>query len=227
MRPYFLKLANEMKKAIIFDLDGTLLDTLTDIMESVNNILEKYNFPTHTKYEYQYFLGNGIEILTKKAFPRNISTKEFNNYFQEVKQEYQSRQTLKTKPYSGIIEMLKELNKKGISIAILSNKPHEFTIPTIAHFFKEIKFDVVFGSRNNIARKPSSEAVYEILEILNVKAEECYFIGDSETDMQTGVNSGIDAIGVSWGFRTIDEMMQNGAKYIIDKPDEIISILKD
>ena len=214
-----------MKKAIIFDLDGTLLDTLTDIMESVNNILSRYNFPTHTKHEYQYFLGNGIEALTKKAFPKNISTQEFNNYFQEVKQEYHSRQTLKTKPFEGITEMLRIFNKQGVKIAILSNKPDEFTKPTVAHFFENIKFEIVLGSRKNVARKPSPEAVLEILEALNVTAEECYFVGDSETDMQTGVNAGIEAIGVSWGFRTVKEMMDNGASRIIDEPEELLGII--
>jgi len=214
-----------MKKAIIFDLDGTLLDTLTDIMESVNNILNRYNYPTHDMHAYKYFIGNGIEVLTRKAFPKNISESEFRDYFQEVKQEYEARQTLRTKPYDGIEEMLTKLIEKGISISILSNKPHEFTIPTVEHFFPKIEFSVVFGSRNGIDRKPSPIAVLEILDTLKLTKKDCFFVGDTAIDMQTSVNSGIEGIGVSWGFRTIEELTNNGAKYIIDKPDDIFKLI--
>ncbi len=214
-----------MKKAIIFDLDGTLLNTLIDLQESVNKILNKYKYPTHHIDKYKYFLGNGIEVLTRKAFPENISNSEFALYLQEVKTEYASRQTSKTRPYDGIIEMLEELNNRNIKIAILSNKPNEFTGPTVAHFFSNIKFEVVFGARKEVARKPSAEAVNEILSIFEISKEDCFFVGDSETDMQTAVNSGMEAIGVSWGFRTVDEMRNNGANYIIDEPKQIFDLL--
>jgi phosphoglycolate phosphatase len=214
-----------MKKAIIFDLDGTLLDTLTDIMESVNNVLDKYEFPTHKMQAYKYFIGNGIEVLTRKAFPKDITESEFRNYFQEVKQEYESRQTLRTKPYNGIEEMLNKLLEKGISISILSNKPDEFAKPTVKHFFPNIKFDIVFGSRNGVERKPSPDAVFEILEKLNFQKEDCFFVGDTAIDMQTSVNAGVDGIGVSWGFRTIEELQENGAKHIIDTPNEIFELI--
>ncbi len=214
-----------MKKAIIFDLDGTLLDTLTDIMESVNNVLNKYNFPTHEMQAYKYFIGNGIEVLTRKAFPKDISESEFRNYFQEVKQEYELRQTLRTQPYKGIEEMLIKLLDKGISISILSNKPDEFAKPTVKHFFPNIKFDIVYGSRIGVERKPSPNAVFEILEKLRLKKEECYFVGDTAIDMQTAVNAGVDGIGVSWGFRTIKELQDNGSKYIINSPIEIFKLI--
>ncbi len=214
-----------MRKAIIFDLDGTLLDTLTDIMESVNQVLEKYNFPTHDLQAYKYFIGNGIEVLTKKAFPQDISQIEFLEYLKEVKAEYALRQTLRTKPYNGIYEMLEQLNTKGINLAILSNKPHEFAVPTVKHFFPTIQFDIVFGSREHVERKPAPDAVYEILEMLHITKEECLFVGDTSTDMRTAVNAGVDAIGVSWGFRTVDELKGAGAKYIIDSPDELFQLL--
>ena len=210
-----------MKKAVIFDLDGTLLDTLTDIMESVNIVLKRYNFPTHDLDAYKYFIGSGISVLTQKAFPDYISEREFAVYLSEVMREYEARQTLRTKPYDGIMEMLERLNKDGVKIAILSNKPDEFAKPTVAHFFPNIKFEVVFGSRSDVARKPAPDAVFEILDILNLKKEDCYFVGDTSTDMRTAVNAGVDAIGVSWGFRTVDELNGAGAKCIIDYPMDI------
>lgn len=214
-----------MIKAVIFDLDGTLLDTLTDIMESVNLILEEHNFPTHELQAYKYFIGNGIEELTRKAFPPNISDTDFEGYLLEVSKEYSSRQTLRTKPYDGIIDMLKELNRLNIRLAILSNKPHEFTLPTVEHFFPSITFDMVFGARQGIPHKPAPDAVFEILDTLNLKKEDCLYVGDTATDMQTAVSAGIKAVGVSWGFRPVEELKDAGANWIVDYPKEISQLL--
>lgn len=214
-----------MIKAIIFDLDGTLLDTLTDIMESVNQVLEKYSFPTHDLQSYKYFIGNGIEVLTQKAFPQQIPENEFEGYLKEVTEEYAKRQTLRTRPYDGIMEMLNELNSLGIKLTILSNKPHEFTVPTVQHFFSEIKFEIVFGARKEIPRKPAPDAVYEILNILSLSKDECLYVGDTPTDMLTAKAAGVDAIGVSWGFRTIEELNGAGAKRILNRPQDILDLL--
>ena len=214
-----------MKKAVIFDLDGTLLDTLTDIMESVNKVLKKYQFPTHDLEAYKYFIGSGIGVLTQKSFPQNLSAEDFELYLSEVMIEYESRQTLKTQPYSGIIEMLESLNHKGIKIAILSNKPDAFAKPTVEHFFPNIKFEVVFGSREHVNRKPAPDAVFEILDLLHLEKEDCFFVGDTSTDIRTGVSAGLQTIGVSWGFRTVKELKNAGATYIIDTPEEIFSLL--
>jgi phosphoglycolate phosphatase len=214
-----------MKKAVIFDLDGTLLDTLTDIMESVNKVLELHNFPIHNLQAYKYFIGSGIGVLTQKAFPQDISESDFELYLSEVMTEYEARQTLRTKPYDGIVEMLEQLNAAGILISILSNKPDEFAKPTVKHFFPKIKFEMVFGSRENVARKPAPDAVFEILELLNLDKSDCLFVGDTSTDIRTAVNAGVDAVGVSWGFRTIEELNGAGAKYIIDQPKELFVII--
>ena len=214
-----------MKKAVIFDLDGTLLDTLTDIMESVNKVLSTHNFPTHNLEAYKYFIGGGIGVLTKKAFPQDISDADYDLYFGAVMREYESRQTLRTKPYKGIVKMLEKMNADGIRIAILSNKPDEFAKPTVSHFFPNIKFEVVFGARHNVARKPAADAVFEILDLLHLDKTECYFVGDTSTDMLTAVNASVDAVGVSWGFRTVDELKGAGAKYIIDNPMDLFLLL--
>ena len=214
------------RKAIIFDLDGTLLDTLTDIMESVNTVLERYNFPTHELQAYKYFIGNGIAVLTRKAFPQDISEEDFQQYLAEVNAEYAKRQTLKTRPYEGVPEMLSKMNRRGVKLTILSNKPHEFAVPTVQHFFPNIDFAVVFGSREGIPRKPAPDAVFEILAMLKISKDEVLYVGDTATDMLTAKAAGLTAVGVSWGFRTVEELQKAGADHIIDQPAELFELLK-
>ncbi len=212
-------------KAIIFDLDGTLLNSLTDIAESVNSILSKNNLPEHPISAYNYFVGYGIEKLVENALPKDFDKNNFSSFLTDVKTEYKKRQILKTKPYDGITEMLKELNKRKISISILSNKPDEFTKLVVNHFFADIKFDIVLGSRTNVPKKPNPQAVYEIINELNITKENFFFVGDTATDMQTSVNGGITGIGVSWGFREVAELNSSGAKFIIDEPEEIFDVI--
>jgi phosphoglycolate phosphatase len=214
-----------MIKAIIFDLDGTLLDTLTDIKESVNTVLARHGFPTHELDAYKYFIGNGIEVLTRKALPADVSDADFKKYFAEVNEEYSRRQTLKTRPYEGIPEMLAEMQKRGLALTILSNKPHEFAVPTVQHFFPDTKFEVVFGSRPGVERKPAPDAVFEILDILELSRTEVLYVGDTATDMLTAKAAGLRAVGVSWGFRTVDELQKAGADHIIDRPEELLYLL--
>lgn len=215
-----------MRKAVIFDLDGTLLDTLTDIMESVNQVLARYDFPVHDLQAYKYFIGQGIEVLTRRAFPDSVGEADFEKYLAEVKRVYSSRQTLRTRPYEGVEDMLHQLNAMNISVNILSNKPHEFAVPTVRHFFPDIRFDYVFGSREHVPRKPAPDAVFEILEGIGYAAQQCLYVGDTATDMLTAVAAGLDPVGVSWGFRTVEELQKAGAKWIIDHPEELILLLK-
>ena len=214
-----------MKKGIIFDLDGTLLNSLVDIADAVNFVLKKNQFPIHEFEAYKKFIGNGIEVLSRKALPQNISDIEFSNYFYEIKESYQLRQNTRTLPYKGILELLEELNRIGIKIAILSNKPHEFVEPTVKMYFPNIKFEILLGSRLDVPRKPNPEAVFEILRILGLERKDCFFVGDTATDINTGNNSGLDTIGVLWGFRGVEELKSEGATYIVDSPDEILSLI--
>jgi phosphoglycolate phosphatase len=214
-----------MKKAIIFDLDGTLLNSLIDISESVNYVLEKYNFKTHSFEDYKYMIGNGIAVLIEKALPTNLSKTDAEIYFNEIKLVYEKRQTIKSKPYNGIIEMLKTLENKGISLNILSNKPNNFTQEVVNHFFADIKFDFVFGEREGYQRKPSPQTANEIIEKLGFKKSEFLYMGDTSTDMLTAKAANIDAIGVTWGYRKVDELLENGAKFIINNPKEILDLL--
>ena len=214
-----------MKKAIIFDLDGTLLNTIMDLSETVNIVLQKHSFPLHSIEEYKYFLGKGIVVLCRKAFPAEINEGDFQQYLKEVEDVYKVRQTLKTRPFDGITEMLKELNNLGIKIAILSNKPHEFTGTTVGHYFPNIKFEVIYGARDGFERKPSPDSPLEIAKIMNLKPEELYFVGDSETDIKTGRNANMHSIGVEWGYRKKLELEEAGATYIISRPSDILKYL--
>ncbi len=214
-----------MIKAVIFDLDGTLLNSLTDIMDSVNIVLQEYNLPTHTLDDYKKFIGNGIEVLAKKALQNNYPNIDFDKFLLRIKEIYSKRQILKTKPYDGIIKMLKSLNNLKIKIAILSNKPNEFTQYVVNNFFGDIKFDIVLGSRINIPRKPNPQAVFEIIDKLNVNTEQTIFVGDTSTDILTGKNAGLKTIGVSWGFRSVQELNDNGADFIVNNPQEITELI--
>ena len=214
-----------MIKAVIFDLDGTLLNSLIDIMDSVNIVLKEHNLPTHSLDDYKMFIGNGIEVLAKKSLQDKYSNINFDDFLMRVKEIYSERQILKTKPYDGITKMLKSLNDLSIKIAILSNKPNEFTKHVVNHFFNDINFEIILGSRKDVPRKPNPQAVFEILENLNIEKDNAIFVGDTSTDMQTGKNAGLKTIGVSWGFRSVNELKDNGADFIVNNPNEIIKII--
>ena len=214
------------KKAIIFDLDGTLLNSLIDITESVNYVLKKHGFPTHDIEDYKYMIGNGIQVLIEKALPNNISKSDFEKYFKEASAVYEQRQTQKTHPYEGIIKMLESLSEKGISLNILSNKPDNFTKDVVNHFFKDIGFKIVFGAREGIPKKPAPDAVNEIVNTLGFDKQEFMYMGDTSTDMLTAKAANIESIGVTWGYRKVDELLNAGAKNIVNSPIEIIDFFK-
>lgn len=214
-----------MKKGIIFDLDGTLLNSLIDIADAVNFVLKENKFPVHEFESYKQFIGNGIEVLAKKALPQNISDNDFKRHFDEIKSSYEIRQNTRTAPYDGIIELLEELNKQGIMVSVLSNKPHEFVEPTVKRYFHNIKFEILLGSRPNIPRKPSPNSVFEILKALGLDKQDCFFVGDTSTDINTGINAGLETIGVTWGFRDREELQKAKASFIVGYPSEILSLL--
>ena len=214
------------KKAIIFDLDGTLLNSLIDIAESVNYVLKKHSFPTHSIDDYKYMIGNGIQVLIEKALPNNISKSDFDNYFKEASAVYEQRQTQKTHPYDGIVEMLNSLSDKGIALNILSNKPDNFTKDVVKHFFNDIDFKIVLGAREGIPKKPAPDAVNEIVSTLGFDKQEFMYMGDTSTDMLTAGAANIESIGVTWGYRKIDELLNAGAKHIVNSPIEVLEFFK-
>ena len=213
-------------KAIIFDLDGTLLNSLIDIADSVNLVLEKHNLPTHQLDDYKLFIGNGLEKLVERALPENVTNNEFNKYLSEIREVYSNNQISKTKPYDGVLEMLSELQKRNISINILSNKPIDFTKMVVKHFLGDFKFENVLGAREGIPKKPNPQAVFEIIENLGIDKSEVLYVGDTGTDMQTAENADLTSVGVLWGFRDMEELVENNADYIIEEASKIISIIE-
>ncbi len=216
-----------MTKAVIFDLDGTLLNTIDDLSNSVNYVLKKHNYPTFSVEEYKYKVGNGMKKLIERALPKSEKSEEkVEEILAEFMVYYSEHKTDNTAPYKDIETLLITLKQKGIKTAVLTNKAHESAKPLISKYFPEL-FDVVCGQKQGVPTKPDPTSVFEVMKELDVSADECLYLGDSGVDMQTAENANIFAIGVLWGFRKADELEQNGAKAIIKQPLELLSFIKE
>ena len=190
-----------MIKSIIFDLDGTLLDTIEDLANACNYVLTTLGYKTHEVYKYKTFVGNGRYKLVERMLPEgNKDNETIEKALKLFDEYYEEHMVDMTKPYAGIIEMLEELILKNIKIAVVSNKPHEFTTEVVKNYFGE-RFEIVYGHRKNTAEKPDPSSVLEVIENFKVKKEECLYIGDSEIDINTAKNAGVKSVGVEWGFR--------------------------
>ena len=214
-----------MKKTVIFDLDGTLLDSIEDIASSMNKVLESLQLPTHKIEDYKYFVGGGVDILVENALS-NQSKEIKDEVTKRFKIEYDGKLHSKTLPYDGIYELLDELKKLDINLAVLSNKPHEFTVSYVNHFFKNYDFKEVHGQKKDVPKKPDPKAALDIVKCLDSSCENTYFIGDTKIDMQTAKNANMTAIGVLWGFRDEKELRDFGADFIVSNPLEILKILQ-
>ena len=216
-----------MKSLLIFDLDGTLLNTIADMAESANFALTKCGFPTHETSAYRFFIGNGINKLFERILPEDEKNQEnileLRKYFLE---HYEIHNSELTVPYAGITELLLKLQSAGIMLAVASNKYHKATEKLVKHFFPGILFVAVFGQREGIAVKPDPTIIHDILAKAKVnRTEEVLYIGDSGVDMQTAQNAGVEACGVTWGFRPRTELLEFSPRYIVDKTEEISSII--
>lgn len=213
-------------KLIIFDLDGTLLDTLQDLGDSCNAILQRYGYPTHPLSAYKKFVGNGVRKLIERALPEDARSENIiTTLLTAFKAYYEQKPVSHTKAYTGIIPLLEELKSSGYLISVASNKYHEAVIPLIEQYFPTIAFDLVLGHRTGHPAKPDPDIVLETLRTLGITKENCYYVGDSSVDMDTANNAAVTAIGVTWGFREENELRQHGAKHIIHHPRELSAIV--
>ncbi|WP_297928966.1 HAD family hydrolase [uncultured Coprobacter sp.] len=215
-----------MIKLVIFDLDGTLLNTIRDLAGSTNYALRQCGFPEHETDAYNYFVGNGINKLFERALPEGERTSEnigrMRAFFLE---HYTQNNTCLTVPYPGIPELLRELDHKGMALAVASNKYQEGTEKLVHHYFKDIVFSAVFGQREGIPVKPDPTIVKEILRVSGVSERETLYVGDSGVDMQTAAAATVISVGVTWGFRSREELIENGACHIVDSPAEILRLI--
>lgn len=212
-------------KGIIFDLDGTLVNSLEDISDAMNKVLQGLNFPTHTYETYQYFIGSGLRNLVSKALPStNNSDDQIEICFECMINEYREMCTIKTKPYDGIVELLENLTSQNIKMAVFSNKADELTKKIASEIFPN-HFDQVVGLSTEALKKPNPFKALEIGKKWNLKPEEILFVGDSDIDMQTAVNANIFPVGVTWGYRTEDELIESGATIVINSPSELLQLI--
>ncbi|PKL00158.1 MAG: hypothetical protein CVV56_07595 [Tenericutes bacterium HGW-Tenericutes-1] len=214
-------------KAVIFDLDGTLLDTIDDITNSMNEALACHNLQTYTIEDYKYFVGKGVDILVSEVLNAQNANHE---HFDAIKQQYLTNYLLKqremTKPYAGITTLLETLKDNSIKVCVLSNKPDIDTQLVIKYYFKDYPFFVVMGKRPEYEIKPNPASVNEIISLLQMTKEEVLYVGDTATDMQTAVNASLTPVGVLWGFRQKDELLMSGAEYIIHHPSELLQVIE-
>lgn len=211
-----------MKKLVIFDLDGTLLNTIADLAHSTNYALNKLGYPTHEIEKYNFMVGNGIDKLFERALPEGEKSKEnVLRVRKEFVPYYDIHNADDSRPYPGIPELLSYLQDAGIQITVASNKYQAATQKLIDHYFPEIHFTAVFGQREGIKVKPDPTVVFDILEVAKVTKEEVLYVGDSGVDMQTAANAGVTVCGVTWGFRPCAELEEFSPQYIVDTAEEI------
>lgn len=216
-----------MYKACIFDLDGTLVDSLADLAASANHAMEVMGLQTFPTERYRYFVGSGVKIMVEKILtengkntPANVekAVHIFDSFYAEHFHD-------KTGPYDGVPELLNKLKKNGLKTAVVSNKPDGFVKKIIRTIFGEGEFDAVIGQRDGVPIKPDPTGALDACRLLGAEPADCVFIGDSSVDMKTAGNAGMTAVGVLWGFRTKEELIAAGSKFLLEKPAELLHII--
>ena len=213
-----------MINTIIFDLDGTLLNTLEDLHDSTNFILDYCNYPKKSLEEIRNFVGNGIEKLIERALPNGINNQNFTKCVTKFKKHYSENMYNKTKPYEGIIEMLTALNTHNVRIAVVSNKFDKAAKELCKKYFND-KIDIVVGESKDIRKKPAPDSILEVLKQLGSETTTTLYVGDSEIDIEAAKNANLPCICVSWGFRNTEFLRRAGAKIIIDKPSQLLDLI--
>jgi len=212
-------------KAFIFDLDGTLIDSLADIAESINRMLDARGYPRCEREVFKQMVGDGMEKLVERALPEGVRSGELiQTCVEEYRAHYDVLWNAQTRPYPGIVEMLAELKGRGVKLGVISNKAHRFTVPMTEHFFGTDCFDHILGQRNEVPRKPAADGAHEMAAFLGLRTDEMAYVGDSGIDMQFAKNSGMCAVGVRWGFRSEAELRACGADVLLTVPAEVFDL---
>lgn len=210
-----------MYKAVIFDLDGTLLDTLEDLANACNHALKECRLGIHEVEKYKRFVGDGRYKLIERIIPKEEHNHELFNKVLKLYDDYYLEHMIdETKPYEGICELLDELRNLQIKLAVVSNKPQEFVKEMVNNYFND-KMDIAFGQRINYKTKPDPETIFEVIKELEVTKEECIYVGDSNVDMETAKNAEVKSIGVAWGFRGRKELEEAGANIVVDTVEQL------
>lgn len=218
-----------MKNLVIFDLDGTLLNTIADLGKATNVALAKCGFTTHPLDAYPNYVGNGVTKLVERALPKEYRTEEIVQKVRKCFVEYYNdHSAVDTKPYPGIAQMLMRLSGMGIKLAVASNKYQEAAEALVKHYFAGIPWVAIEGSKDGIPNKPDPSIVFEILSQSPTPKPEVMYVGDSAIDMETALRAGVEPVGVTWGFRPAAEIKAAGAYVLVDNPDDIIPlVMKD
>ncbi|PIE72882.1 MAG: hypothetical protein CSA20_05275 [Deltaproteobacteria bacterium] len=208
--------------AVIFDLDGTLINSLDGLVASVNAVLRRQGFPEHPKERIKTFIGNGLFALMQRALPPETAEESIDSCCLEFKKVYAELGLVGCRPYAGVDNLLRHLQRSETPFAVLSNKPHEFTGQYVKKFFPETCFSCIYGLRPGFRRKPHPDSALEIAEIMNCKPDLIAFVGDSEVDIQTGKNANMQTIAVSWGYQPLDRLEANRPDYLIHQPKDLL-----
>jgi phosphoglycolate phosphatase len=209
---------------IIFDLDGTLLNTLDDLCDSVNAVMQNHGFPIRSLEEVRRFIGNGVGRLMRLAVPEECTDEEVAIYLKEFKEHYELNMENKTRPFDGIMELLLDLNRFNYNMAIVSNK-FDVAVKVLAKTYFGNLIPVAIGESANVRRKPAPDSVFTAIKELGAELEKTIYVGDSDIDVETAKNAGIPCIGVTWGFRSREVLRNAGADYLIDTPKELLTLI--
>lgn len=209
-------------KAVLFDMDGTLLDTLDDLRDGVNLVLERRGYPQRTTEEIRAFVGNGARQLIRLALPAGAEETEVDSVLEEYRAWYKVNYCIKTRPYDGVEEILTSLRARGVKVAVVTNKPDATARQLAEKFFPDLP---AIGQRDDVPKKPAPDMVWSAMQMLGVNGQEAVYIGDSEVDVETARNAGLPLIAVSWGFRTKEQLRSAGAAEIVHTAEELLAAL--
>jgi phosphoglycolate phosphatase len=218
---------NSLKmRGIVFDLDGTLVNSLADLGESMNRVLTEMALPEHALGDYRRYVGDGIRMLVTRALPEAARSEEYVvRAVERLRVVYGARWDLKTRPYDGMAETLARMKALQLPLGVLSNKPHGLTLNVVERFFPPGTFAAVLGAEAGFARKPEPDGAIELARRLSVHAQDCLYVGDTATDMLTAHAAGMYPVGALWGFRDAEELLSSGARLLVKRPVDLIEIV--